>query len=378
MNKRLLYLFAAAGILALFFGCSSKSSEEACIHTVTMNLDRGNYDAVLSSSCANDMQKGAAWFGKSGFDIKDVINNLSKTGTSSNSTSTQSDLNIYMTSLVTNASGTSLTYMDYAVNEYSGVTTTSGYTSDNYKDAQFYISLVDAVKSLSLINLVLPNILDPTTGGLNTSCDLNSNGVPDDADATACALIASAIISEGATTLSCTGATYVQSTPVDLVISDPTGSTLAGSYSGLTITMTGSGTISGCTTTGANPSPTVYRRLLYKAAPGQYFVATTSNGICTGSDGLTWPCPIVQVDPTTGQPAPLDLVTAVNGALSGSVSSLNSSLTSSATGSTTDVQQSITDIQAQACCGCTTTPCTACSTPCTSQNIANYIQTNLH
>lgn len=382
MNRRLLYLFLAAGILAVFFGCTKKSSDEACIHEVTMNLDKGNYAAVLSSTCANDMQKGAAYFGLSGFDITNVINSLSKTGTSSSTTNTQSSLNVYMTSLVTNASGTSLTYMDNAVGAYSNVTTTSttgSYTSDNYKDAQFYISIVDALKSLTLINLVLPNILDPG-GNLNTSCDANGNTVPDDADATACALIASTIISSPtATTLSCTGATYVRSTPVDLTISSPTGSTLAGTYSGIITTMTGTGPISGCTVTGANPSSTSYKRLLYKTATGQYFVATTTNEICTGTDGGTWPCPIVQIDPTTGQPAPLDLVSAIDQALTTSVNSLSSSLTSSSTGTTTtDVQTAIQDIQGQACCGCTTTPCAPCTTPCTSQNIANYIQTNLH
>lgn len=377
MNRRLLYVFLTAGILAVFFGCSKKSSDEACTHEVTMNLDRGNFAAVLSSSCANDMQKGAAYFGLSGFDITNVINSLSRTGTTSNVTGTQSDLNVYMTSLVTNANGTSLTYMDDAVSAYSNVTTTSvtgSYTDDNYKDAQFYISLVDAVKGLTLINLVLPNILDPN-GNLNTSCDANGNGVPDDADATACALIASTIISEGATTLSCGGATYTQSNPVDLAIYPPVGSALTGTYSGLIVTMTTvtAGITSGCTVTGANPSTTSYKRLLYKTAAGLYFVATTSNDVCTDTNGAQWPCPIEQ----NGQP--LDLVSAIDQALTTSVSSLSSSLTSSSTGtSTTDVQNAIQDIQAQACCGCTVTPCAPCTNPCTSQNLANYIQTNLH
>jgi hypothetical protein len=375
MNRRLLHLFLAAGIMAVFFGCGNKSSDQACIHQVTMNLDSGDYAAVLSSSCANDMQKGAAYFGLAGFDIHDIINNFSKTGVTSGSTTTASDLNVYMTALVTNASATSLTYMDNAVGEYSNVTTTSttgSYTSDNYKDAQFYISLVDAVKSLTLIRLVVPNILD-ANGALNTSCDQNANGVPDDADATACALIASAIISSpSATTLSCTGATYVRSNPVDLIISDSLGSVVTGTYSGLIITMTGSGTISGCTTTGANPSPTSYKRLLYKTATGQYSVATTTAAICHDNtiNSNTWPCPIVQNN------QPLDLVAAVNETLNSSVSSLNSSLTSSATG-TSDVQTAIQDIQGQACCGCTTSPCAPCTTPCTSQDIANYLQTNL-
>ena len=375
MNRRLLHLLLTAGILATFFGCANKNSTEACIHEVSMNLDKGNYAAVLSSSCANDMMKGAAAFGLAGFDAHSVINSFIKTGVISGATSSTSSLNVYMTSLVTNATDTTLTFMDDAVSAYSNVTTTSttgSYTSDNYQDAQFYISLIDAVKSLTLIKLVLPNILG-TNGNLNTSCDANNNSVPDDADATACALVASAIISSPvATTLKCTGATYVRSNPVDLIISDLSGSVITGTYSGLVTTMTGTGVITGCTVTGANPSSTSYKRLLYKTATGQYFVATTTNDICNGSDGGTWPCPIVQ----SGQP--LDLVSAVDQALTTSVNSLSSSLTSSASGtSTTDVQTAIQDIQGQACCGCITSPCAPCTTSCTSQNIANYIQTNL-
>jgi hypothetical protein len=374
MKRCLLYLFLAVGIAAVFYGCSNKSSDEACVHSVTMNLDSGDYAAVLSSSCANDMQKGAAYFGLAGFDIHDIIDNFSKTGVTSGSTgTTASDLNVYMTALVTDASATALTYMDNAVSEYSNVTTTSttgSYTTDNYKDAQFYISLVGAVKSMTLIRLVIPNILD-ANGNLNTSCDQNANGVPDDADATACALIASTVISSpSTTTLSCTGATYAPAVPVDITLTDPSNQSVPGTYSGLIITMTGSGTISGCTTTGANPSPTSYARLLYKTTTGEYFVATTTNDICTGSDGNFWPCPIVQNN------QPLDFVTAVNDSLNSSVSSLNSSLTSSATG-TSDVQTAIQDIQGQACCGCTTSPCAPCTTQCTSQDIANYLQTNL-
>jgi len=373
MNIRLLYLFLAAGILAVFFGCTSKNSDEACIHQVTMNLDRGNYDAVLAASCANDMQKGAAYFGLSGFDIHDVINNFSKTGVMSTTTTTQSDLSVYMSALVNNATGTSLTFMDDAVAAYSNVTTTSttgSYTSDNYKDAQFYISLVDAVKSLSLIKLVIPNLLDPS-GNLNTACDYNNNGVPDDGDATACALIAAARISTGSTQ-TCSGATYAPAAPADITLTDPSGKPVPGTYSGLTINITqvAGGNAASCTPTGT----TSYKKLLYKTttAPAQYWVATTTSDLCTGSDNNTWPCPVVQNN------QPLDLVSAVDQTLTSSISSLNSSLTTAATGtSATDVQTAIQDIKGQACCGCTTTPCAPCTTSCTSQDIANYIQTNL-
>jgi len=372
MNRLVIGLLLTAGISLLLVNCSSdKNSTEACLHETTLNLDKGNYDAVLASSCANAMQKGAAYFGKAGFDIKSVINNFSETGSISTSTTsstgTKNDLNIYMTALVGKVTGTSLTYMDDAKSQYSSIPP----SNSGYKDAQFYVSLVDAVKSLSLIKIVLPNILD-ANGDLNTACDGNSNGVPDDADATACALMVSAptfttspppvtavtSCSTGTTTY----ATVTHSTA--LLFSSLTGTTV---YDGLKIDITpiGTGTTVACIPTGTS----TYYKLLYKlTAAGEYAPATTTADLCTASDGSQWPCPIAQ----NGQP--LDLVAALNESLNSSLISLSSSITGT-TG--TDVQQAITDIQAQACCGCVTTPCPACTSNCTSLDVATYLQTNL-
>ena len=46
--------------------CSDKSSNEACLHETTSNLDKGNYAAVAQSPCADHLQKGAAYFGLAG------------------------------------------------------------------------------------------------------------------------------------------------------------------------------------------------------------------------------------------------------------------------------------------------------------------------
>lgn len=349
MDRRLLHLFLAAGIVLAFFGCSDKNSDQACIHAVSMNLDKGNYNAVLESSCANAMQKGAAYFGLAGFDITQVINNFSKAG--STSVNTQSDLTVYMTALVSNASGTSISYLDDALQSYDTVTTANDFTLDNYKDAQFYISMVDAVKALSLLKVVLPNLATTITGSIDTTCDKNANQVPDDADATACALLASA----GQT---CSPyATYVQSGSL-------TFPSVTGTYYGLTITMTSGGSAP------IPPCKATYERLLYTQGTATITATTDSTQTCTAQDNSTWPCPIIVNN------QPLDLVSAIDQTLTSSISSLNSSLTTSLTG-TTDVQQAVTDIQAQACCGCTTTPCPVCTTSCTSQDLANYIQTNL-
>lgn len=330
MKKYVLLLSALALLLAV--GCGAdKNSNEACLYETTMSLDKGNYDAVLASSCADSMQKGAAYFGKAGYDVKDVINRFSEAKTTTN------DLDTYMNALTGKVTENTLTNIDSAKTEYSTIPS----TSTQYKDAKFYISLVDAVKSLSLIKIVA----DSTGLGTLSSCDINSNTVPDDADASSCALLVSA--GQSCTTAK---ATYVATG--DLSIADQTGAVKAGTYKGLTITATGTAT-SSCTG--------VYKKLLYKDSANPlygYSVATTTSDSCTATDGTNWPCPIVQ----NGQP--LDLVTAVDQSITSAISSMGQALPAGTT--TTDVQQSITDIKTQAC---------GTDQTCTSADIANYLQT---
>ena len=365
MNKLRTFLLLGTSIALLFAACSKKNSEEACIHEVTMNLDKGNYDAVIASGCASAMQKGAAYFSLAGFDVKEVINVFSQTGVSSSATTTQNDLYVYMTSLVNNATGTSLQYMNDALTSYETVSTTTGYTMDNYKDAQFCVSLVNAVKSLSLLESVVPNLLD-ANGNLNSACDYNNNSVPDAADASSCSLIAASRISEGAT-VTCTDATYSPAVPVDITLKDSRGQAVAGTYSGLDITITQ--VPGGSATACIPPNTTTYKKLLYKdTATGKYWVATTSDESCTDANNSSsvWPCPILQ----DGQP--LDLVSAIDESLDSAINSLGIALPGM---TSSDIQTAITDMRAQACCGCTTTPCAACTSACTSQSLAAYLLT---
>lgn len=365
IKLRTLFLLAV-GLLLLFPGCSKKNSDEACQHEVTMNLDSGNFEAVLASGCANAMQRGAAYFGKAGFDVTNVINRFSETGSnvSSSSTGTSSDLTVYMRNLLGNVDANTLASIDNSVKEYSKISA----TDETYRDAKFYISLVDMIKSLSLIKMIIPNLVNPD--GTLTSCDLNNNKVPDAADATACALTAVGIMSGATPTASCSGASYSPLTPVPISLKDASGTPVDGTYSGLIISITTStaAPVSACTTT--------YYRLLYKdSATGKYWAATTTSDICTGSDGKQWPCPL------TG--ANLDFVTAVDTSIFSSVSALSAALT---TTTTSDVQTALNDIRSGACSspcvcpGAATCPdsCLAGSAIyCSSADIAHYIQTNL-
>jgi hypothetical protein len=302
-----------------------------------MDLDQGNYDAVLAATCAGSIQRGAAYFGRAGIDITDVLNRFSET--SDGSGQTASDFNIYMTALVGKVTEDSLADMDSSKAEYNSVPA----TSDSYKDAQFYVGIVDAVKGLSLLKILLDADGD---GSLATACDKNANSKPDEIDATGCVLRTSA----GS---ACTGnAGIVLDQPEIAFDGRP------GTYRGLIIQIDGEGTNSaGCS------APNQYKELLYwqTAAATHFWAAVTTaagTASCLGSDGRYWPCPLVQ----DGQP--LDLVSTIDGSLNGAINSMDNALSSGAT-TTNDVQQAIQDIKSQAC------P----NTTCTSSDIANYLQT---
>jgi hypothetical protein len=320
--------------LTLFFsGCTDKNSKEACTHQVTMDLDAGRYDAVLTSSCTDSLQRGAAYFGLAGFDTGDVINTFVRTGTTSGPTSTQSDLTLYLTSLISTVTETSLSYLDHSTREYDSIPA----LLDSYKDAQFYLSLVYTVKSLSLLKIISSD----SAGLLDTACDINANTTADGADASSCALIAASTISS-ATASTCDHASYAPATPVDITIAGKNGI-----YSGLIVTLQGTGTTA---------CPATFKKLLYRDESGHYWVAVAApDQVCVGSDSNAWPCPLEQ----NGRP--LDLVTAVDDSLNGSMNAVNSSLTSTSG----EVQTSLHEVKTDACPGVT----------CTSLDIAQYLET---
>ncbi len=356
----------------LLVNCSDKSSNEACRFQTTMDLDRGNYDAVLASPCADSMQIGAAWFGKAGFDMKDVINRFSETG-STGSSGTNSDLNVFMNSLVGAVDGSTFTSLDNAASSYTLVTASTVATSDIFKDAKFYISLVDAIKGLSLIKVT---IQDPD-GLLDTSCDLNANTRSDEVDATICALLYSVdtatVCSFASTTGVTTTAAYI-TTPTFTIFKLVNGATSTIPYPNIFTAMTIT------TGTGASAACGQYTKLLYNdsASSTGLSVATVTEDRCNGTavnptDGSTlWPCPIDNADY-------LNFVTALDASLNASVDSMNSALISSGTGTTTDVQQSINDIKAQNCCvnegvGAWN-PDDPSSCACSPEELAAYLQT---
>ena len=359
-------LFVTGGFVVLAFvlilaSCSSdKNSTEACRYETTLNLDKGNYDAVLASSCADFMQLGAAWFGKAGFDIKNVLNGFIDANSNSGSGTTKSDLNIYMTSLTGNIKSSTLTNLDNARSQYGMLVS----TDEGYKDSQFYISLVDAVKGLSIIKLV---IQDPN-GSIDSSCNLNGNTSADGIDATACALKVS--VNQTCDSIA-SSPTITYTTVSGLTINKLDGTPYAMTFTALNI-LTGP--------TGSNSATCgQYTKILYPdvASPSGLSVATTTQDKCTGSslnpfdaEGK-WPCPIED-------PNYLNFVSAIDSSISSAISGMDSSLSSSSTGSTPDVQQSVNDIKAQHCCtdaGEVWNPSNPASCTCSPAEMAAYLQT---
>ncbi|HTF99420.1 MAG TPA: hypothetical protein VK654_02390 [Nitrospirota bacterium] len=333
MNKTSLVPTLLACAALFLFGCSNKNSKEACTHQVTMDLDAGHYDSVLASSCSDSLQRGAAYFGRAGFDTTNVVNVFIQTGASSGGTSTQADLTVYLTSLVSTVTETTLSDLDRAEAEYSSIPA----MLDSYQDAQFYLSLACMVKGLSLLKILSAD----AAGALDTTCDINNDSIADGADASSCALIAASNISTG-TSAVCSNATYSPASPADITFPGKTGT-----YSGLVVTLQGTGTTA---------CPSQFKKLLYRDGSGHYWVAVaTPDIVCTDNNGAAWPCPVEE----NGQP--VDFVASVGSMLDASIAALQLSLITV----TSDVQTSLEQIKNEACPSGT----------CTSIEIAQYLHT---
>jgi hypothetical protein len=340
-RKKAFNLLSLCLLAVLFYSCGSNafkgiaddSSQEACRYEVTKNLDSGNWDAVLNSSCADSMQKGAAYFGRAGFDIKDVINRLSE------ASEEEKDLNIYLKALVPKVTEQTLNDLSMAKSKYGKVPQ----EDPHYKDAQFYISLVDTSNSLSLMKIVI----DSDGDGAISNCDINGNGVPDDADATACALMATNNLFCTYTDNNNNEKTFATYTSSDVTIKGK-------NYKGLTITIPNETGTSDLACLDEGSSQKTYKKLLYCPPSTNCYLVTTTSDMCDN-----WPCPIEQ----NGNP--LDLVSAIDQSIDGALNSLGNALPS---GVQEDVTQAINEIRQNACGGDNT---------CTSQEISDYIQNYL-
>ncbi len=82
---------------------TDKSSPEACKYAVSKALDDGSYDQVIASSCAHAMDRAAAYVGKAGYDVNDVVESMINANNSPGDT-----IDVYMNDLVGTVSNDSL------------------------------------------------------------------------------------------------------------------------------------------------------------------------------------------------------------------------------------------------------------------------------
>jgi hypothetical protein len=274
------------------------------------------------------MHLAAAYFGKAGYSVTNAVNAFIESQT----TSGQTALEQYMTSLTGTITESTIAHLDSSLTLFGGIAA----SSEHYKSAQFNLSIVSAVKTVSL----LKTVIDGAGLGTLSSCDINGNGVRDEADAASCALLASGLANPTAGTCLISGQTATWNATADITFSSATGT-----YRGLTVDL---GTSSGT-------CPDTYKQLLYfNQADTAYYAATTA-GTCQETLGGTWPCPVT---------SNIDLTASLQSSINGSIDALSTAITGTAS---TDVQQAIQDIRSQACGDST----------CTPDEIAAYIQNYL-
>ena len=181
MKKYSTLVAASVTAVLLLSGCSEdKNSGEACKYDVTMALDQGNYDTVIATTntCEGltqeekNLNMGAAWFGKAGFDAPSLINKLSEEDAGG-----ESD---FVTQMAAGASGTDLSYMTMAKFYYSNVATvaqcsvaTVGLLTQNQESACLSLALVAVAKAGVSMNLL--------TGGISLEREWQSGlgGIPE-------------------------------------------------------------------------------------------------------------------------------------------------------------------------------------------------------
>ncbi len=305
---------------------SEDSSPEACKYAVSQALDEGLYDDVLAYSCADNMDQAAAYVGKAGYDINDVIESM----IDANNAAAGDSLEIYMNDLVGTVSNDSLGNLYKATEAYNLVQP----SEPHYDDARFNnIVLVNSLIAISNIKGVMGGTTIPDT----STCDRNSNSTPDVADSAGCAFYIAAAIGN------CTAQDATYTGPVNNI--QFTG--LAATYTGYTITIDDNG---GPT---SDPDCSASDKKLLSGG----MVAATTSDTCTDLNNSkdTWPCPFEKED------EPVDVVTVFEEIMESSDDLLDSLFGSE----NTEISEAVDELLSDFC---------GADGECTSQEIADYLQ----
>ncbi len=348
MKKRNLLMFLVLAVSLVFItGCGSNwlefiaddSSTEACQYKASKDLDEGKYDAVIaaSTSCANSMQKGAAYFGKAGYGITDIIDRMIEANDEQND---EENINLYLKNLVSTVTNASLASLDSSVAEYQSVIDAGVATDRDVIDAKFYRDVfINPMRGLANLKA----IIDPDGDGIFSDCDINSNDTPDEIDATSCTLVRTA--QANCSTLTDNGSPYIASSTTEAVDFSVAGNpvTLAKTYTGVTVTLVGTATAS---------CPAVYKRL--NNSTNTISVTTTSED-CTDTDGDQWKCPYESGG------ASVDVVGVLTDALNNAETALNNVVSGES-----EIDDAVAELKEEIC---------GSDNTCTNTEVSDYLQT---
>ncbi|WP_457641167.1 hypothetical protein [Persephonella sp.] len=352
-----IFLFSCGGYDSI--GLSDDESGEACRYDVVTALDQGNYDYVIQKlssdiTCNGGMtaEEGninlaAAYVGKAGFTIPDIVNDILKSQVDINlNTSKNYQFDQFLEVLSTKAKASNITLLEKASQAYRSVVDdcTALNLDDIEKDACFYRGLVESARSSISLAFTLENIgswLDPDP---KTCEDINGNSVGDNGDIEACAL-------EYAVNNTCTiSGVNLQSMNNNV--------TFTGGFSYESVKIIVNSTTSGC-------SNKESYKLIYRSGNIKTVVLTegycdTDYNPCSSPDGTTClPCPVLDANgnPYTVEGTILDAIENAADLMTEIVGDVNA-----------DVQQAIDDFRNEVCAAAD-----GDLTTCTTEDLAQYL-----
>lgn len=208
------YAVLGAFILSVIFGCGG-NSPEARRYEIQKALDDGKYDFVIGvlerdptyggafTEEEGKMNLAAAYLGKAGYDLIDIIKDISNA-------SDQNPDTALLQAFAKRVSGSNLALLKKALDLYGSLKPDDCQNATGFyqKEACFYFGLINGVQAVSSMALAVGGITgieDPqelvdtvqtwidavqqgTTPTLSCDQDLNQNGIPDPTDISACAI----------------------------------------------------------------------------------------------------------------------------------------------------------------------------------------------
>ncbi len=204
MKKLVVSIFCSAIFL---YGCKDDNSLNAYRYEVLKALDSGNYDKVIQLLQKDNYKKAfsneelninlaAAYIGKAGYDVSSILNDILDTDVDADG------FKVFSQAISKKASGKSLMYLSKAIEKYSEILQNVSCEdkqslTELQKDACFLKGLVETAKGTNSFVLAIEDnpqeragTLEKWIEGVNpcSQDDINANNVPDDLEATACAI----------------------------------------------------------------------------------------------------------------------------------------------------------------------------------------------